>query len=111
MALRLVKQAAWMSTRMVGRTLAANGVARALHAHSLDGAGGIERTQIALPRALAAARAAFDRFSSYLPKPHCAPTKPRQHGRPTPAPTAWSDDTCKSIFRSHWPPLARTRDR
>ena len=49
-------------------------------------------------------------YSVTSPRPHCAPTTPKQHGRPTPAPTAWSDDTCKSIFPSHWPPLARTRD-
>lgn len=48
---------------------------------------------------------------SYLPKPHCAPTRPKQHDRPTPLPTAWSDGICRSIFRSHCRPPARTRDR
>ena len=69
--------AAWMS-RMIGSTLATNCAACARRATS-DRIG---------CRALAAARATFSRFRSYLPKPHCAHTMPRQRGRPTLVPTA-----------------------
>jgi hypothetical protein len=62
------------------------------------------------PRRRPRRRLSFD-LPLCLPKPHCAPTKPKQHGRPTPMPTAWSDGIGRSIFRSHWRPPARTRDR
>ena len=48
---------------------------------------------------------------SFLPKPRCAPTTPKQYDCPAPAPTAWLDDICKSSFRLSPPPLARTRDK
>jgi len=77
------------------------------HAHALHGVGWECGVPNRFPRALAAARAAVvsseiaaqvgldlvsqracQLFLSHPPRPHCAPTTPKQHGRPAPAPTA-----------------------